>query len=148
VEGIFRIKTKYTSRIGGSVIESIRHAVGYTSRIRLLGHVPKLKTADFYSSTNVFVFPPVNSFEPFAIVRLEIIILGIQVIATNLPGVGAPVKQNGLGLLVESRTARYITGRLLKISDNSLELIRESEKLKRKYKTKRITDPYEEAYFE
>ena len=74
--------------------------------------------------------------------------MGIQVIVKNLPGVGAPVKQNGLGLLVESRTARYITGKLLKISDNSLELIRESEKLKLKYKTKRITDPYEEAYFE
>jgi hypothetical protein len=79
---------------------------------------------------------------------LETIILGIQVIATNLPGVGAPFKQNGLGLLVESRTARYITDMHLKISVNSLEGMRESEKLKRKYKTKRITDPYEEAYFE
>jgi hypothetical protein len=115
VEAIRRIKTKYTSRIGGSVIESIRHAVGYKSSIRLLGHVPEWKTADIYCSISVFVFPPFNSFKSFTIVQVGAIILRIQEISTNLPGVGEPVKQNGLGLLVEPRTAMYITDMHLKI---------------------------------
>lgn len=45
--GLHQLTMKYTAKIGGSVIESIWHAVGHESRIRLLGHISESKTTTF-----------------------------------------------------------------------------------------------------
>lgn len=62
---------KYTAKIGGSVIESIWHAVGHKSRIRLLGHISESINTNFLSSIDVFGFPSVNSFKGLGITLVE-----------------------------------------------------------------------------
>ena len=72
--------------------------------------------------------------------------MGIQVIATNLPGVGAPVKQPGSGLLVNPRLVRFNADKPLKILEISLDRIGGSERIKRNHEIWCIADAYEEAY--
>jgi hypothetical protein len=69
--GLHQLTMKYTAKIGGSVIESIWHAVGHESRIRLLGHISESKTTTFLSSIDVFGFPSVNSFQGLGITLAE-----------------------------------------------------------------------------
>ena len=131
---------------GGSDIEPIKHAIGDDSRIRLLGHIPESEIADFYASIDVFVFPSINSFEAFGIAQVEAIMLGIPVIASNLPGVREPVKQTGLGLLVEPRSASDITEKLQKIFEVDLDRAYALEIAKRDYEARHIADSYEEMF--
>ena len=69
--GLHQLNMKYTVKIGGSVIESIWHAVGHESRIRLFGHISESKTTNFLSSIDVFGFPWVNSFKGLGITLVE-----------------------------------------------------------------------------
>jgi glycosyltransferase involved in cell wall biosynthesis len=74
--------------------------------------------------------------------------LGIPVIASNLPGVREPVKQTGLGLLVQPRSARDITEKLQKIFEVDLDRAYALEIAKRDYEATHIADSYEEMFLQ
>ena len=102
----------FTKVAGGSVVERVRAAIGDDPRVRLLGFLPEESLPDFYASLDVFVLPSVNSLEAFGLVQVEALMLGVPVIASDLPGVRQPVRRVGLGRIVPPRDPGAITAAL------------------------------------
>jgi len=101
---------------GGSIINRIKAKITADSRIRLLGFLPEDRIADFYASLDIFSLPSINPFEAFGIVQVEAMMVGIPVIATNLPGVRQPVMMTKMGEIVEPCSARQITESLVRLA--------------------------------
>jgi glycosyltransferase involved in cell wall biosynthesis len=68
--------------------------------------------ADFYASIDVLALPSINRLEAFGIVQAEALMLGIPVVASDLPGVRMPILEVGLGRLVRPRDSDAITDAL------------------------------------
>ena len=102
----------FTKVAGGSVVESVRAHIGDDPRIRLLGFLPTDQVPDFYASLDVFAFPSVNSLEAFGLVQVEAMMVGVPVVASDLPGVRMPVRDTGFGEIVPPRDAAAITAAL------------------------------------
>ena len=105
----------FTKVAGGSVVERVRAAIGDDPRVRLLGFLPEESLPDFYASLDVFVLPSVNALEAFGLVQVEALMLGVPVIASDLPGVRQPVRRIGLGRIVPPRDPGAITAALREI---------------------------------
>ncbi|WP_429948494.1 glycosyltransferase family 4 protein [Comamonas sediminis] len=103
---------------GGSVIERVRRRINDDSRIKLLGFISDEDLGDFYGSLDVFALPSINPFEAFGIVQVEAMMMGIPVIASDLPGVRQPVLKTGMGEVVARRSATAITEALLRLNSN------------------------------
>jgi len=99
----------FTKVAGGSVVDRVRAAIGDDERIRLLGFLPEESLPDFYASLDVFVLPSVNALEAYGLVQVEAMMLGIPVIASDLPGVRMPVRFTGFGRIVPPRDPDAIT---------------------------------------
>jgi len=97
---------------GGSVVERVRQGAAGDPRIRLLGFLPDAQVADFYASIDVLVLPSINPLEAFGIVQAQALMLGIPVIASDLPGVRVPLTEVDLGTLIPPRDAAAIAGAL------------------------------------
>jgi glycosyltransferase involved in cell wall biosynthesis len=93
---------------GGSSVARIRKAAVGDPRIRLLGHVPEEHLPDFYASLDVFAFPSVNALEAFGIAQAEALLVGVPVVASDIPGVRLPVERTGLGQIVPPRDTEAI----------------------------------------
>ena len=113
----------YTNVAGGSVIETVREAMGDDPRIELLGFLGDDELADFYASLDVFVLPSVNSFEAFGIVQVEAMKRGVAAIASDLPGVKTPVEVTGFGRIVRRRNSADITAALEALSESPLDRV-------------------------
>jgi glycosyltransferase involved in cell wall biosynthesis len=90
----------FTSVAGGSILPDLEQALELDHRIRLLGFVPNQRVPDFLASLDVLALPSVNSLEAYGIVQLEAMTAGVNVIASDLPGVRVPVRTYGGGALV------------------------------------------------
>ena len=90
----------FTSVAGGSVLPDLQRALERDDRVRLLGFVPDSRVPDFLASLDLFVLPSVNSLEAYGIVQLEAMTAGVNVIASDLPGVRVPIQTYGWGTLV------------------------------------------------
>jgi len=88
---------------GGSCVDRVRAAAAGDRRVRFLGWVPEDRLPDFYASLDVFVFPSVNALEAFGIAQAEALLVGVPVVASDLPGVRLPVERTGFGQIVPSR---------------------------------------------
>lgn len=100
---------------GGSVIEQVRARIGDDPRITVLGFLATEALPDFYASIDVFAFPSVNSLEAFGLVQVEAMMVGVPVLASDLPGVRMPVRDTGFGEIVPIRDAPAITAALPRI---------------------------------
>ena len=71
---------------GGSVVEKVRGAIGDDPRVTMLGFVADEELPDFYASLDVFALPSVNALEAFGLVQVEAMMVGVPVMASDLPG--------------------------------------------------------------
>ena len=51
----------------------------------------------FYTCIDVLVVPSINSTEAFGLVQVEAMMMGVPVVASDLPGVRVPVQKQGWG---------------------------------------------------
>lgn len=106
---------------GGSVVDRVRAAIDGDPRVRLLGFLPEDQLPDFYASLDVFTLPSVNSLEAYGLVQVEALMLGLPVVASDLPGVRQPVRRIGLGRVVPPRDVEGITQALQELADLTTE---------------------------
>jgi len=109
---------EFKNLAGGGVIDKIRKKIHGDDRIKLLGFLHNKDIPDFYASLDVFALPSINPFEAIGIVQVEAMMVGVPVIASNLPGVRQPVFKTGMGVIVEPRSAPQITEALSKLKIN------------------------------
>ncbi len=136
----------FSAVAGGSVIRKVREQIGKDTRIKLLGFLPDKVIIDFYRSLDVFALPSVNSFEAFGIVQVEAMMLGIPVIASDLPGVRQPVLLTGMGQLVQPRSAIAITDALKRLMISHSDFVQKATFAREIYASNLTLDKFEKLF--
>ena len=138
----------FSAIAGGSVIDRVRKRIGQDARIKLLGFVPDEQIVDFYSSLDIFALPSVNPFEAFGIVQVEAMMMGIPVIASDLPGVRQPVLVTGMGKIVPVRSEKSITTAILEIALDCREMEAKAEMARELYSLNSTLNKFESVFVE
>jgi glycosyltransferase involved in cell wall biosynthesis len=133
----------FSSVAGGSVLPDLKRALQMDDRIRLLGFVPDNRVPDFLASLDLFVLPSVNALEAYGIVQLEAMTAGVNVIASDLPGVRVPVQHYGHGSLVLPGDSRALREAMLR-ADRSERV--DLEDLNAQLRAEDPIDLYEEVF--
>ncbi len=127
---------------GGSVVERVRAAIGDDERVRLMGFVPDEDLPDFYASLDVFALPSVNSLEAYGIVQVEALMLGVPVVASDLPGVRMPVRDTGFGRVVAPRDVDGLTRALSELAEAELDRSRGAAEARARYSADRVVEQH------
>ncbi|TSC85742.1 MAG: putative glycosyltransferase [Microgenomates group bacterium Gr01-1014_16] len=80
----------------------------YKDRVKFLGTIDPNEMGGFYKAIDVLVLPSVNSTEAFGMVQVEAMMVGVPVVASDLPGVRVPIQVTGMGKLVKQRNSREL----------------------------------------
>lgn len=131
---------------GGGVIERVRQRIDGDPRIRLLGFLRDDELDDFYASLDVFALPSVNPFEAFGIVQVEAMMLGLPVIATDMPGVRQPVLRTGMGCIVPVRSADAIRNALISIPHMNIDRQGGTALAQQYYRIDTVLDAFEGVF--
>jgi glycosyltransferase involved in cell wall biosynthesis len=101
VEAMKQVKAKlvlvgpYDKVVGDKTYEKLKDKVSF------YGPMAHEDLGEFYKKCNCLVLPSTSNLETFGIVQAEAMIYGCPVVASNLPGVRAPVKLTGMGLIAK-----------------------------------------------
>lgn len=138
----------FTLVAGGSVIEQVRARIGDDPRIQLLGFLATEALPDFYASIDVFAFPSVNSLEAFGLVQVEAMMVGVPVLASDLPGVRMPVRDTGFGEIVPIRDAPAITAALPRIERAEFDRPALAAQARKRYGAASVVERYRSLFAE
>lgn len=133
---------------GGSVIAKVKDQIRQDSRIKLLGFIPDDKLDSFYASLDIFCLPSVNPFEAFGIVQVEALMLGIPVVATDMPGVRMPIKTTGLGRIVPPRDPQALKNAILDLANGGVDVVSGKHEARRVYSLPSVVNQYESLFDE
>lgn len=81
-------------------------------RIRYCGVKTGQELADYYASLDALVLPSTNRLESFGLVQIEAMLRGVPVVASDLPGMRAPVAETGMGRLFPPGDAKALADAL------------------------------------
>jgi glycosyltransferase involved in cell wall biosynthesis len=90
----------------------------YNEHIVFLGEVREENMGSFYSLLDVLVLPSVNSTEAFGMVQVEAMMMGVPVVATNLPGVRVPIQKTGMGKIAPAQNSQALGEAIIDILPN------------------------------
>ena len=83
-------------------LAALADRLGLAGRVRLLGAVPHIVMAQYYSAADLSVLA--SSREGWANVLLESMACGVPVVASDIPGNGEVVRERAAGLIVAANT--------------------------------------------
>jgi glycosyltransferase involved in cell wall biosynthesis len=87
------------------IIELVKQ---YQKYIVFVGTIKPREMGSFYKLIDVLVLPSVNRTEAFGLVQVEAMLVGVPVVASNLPGVRVPVMKTGMGLVVPPKDSHAL----------------------------------------
>ena len=89
-----------------------------------LGELDEEDMGSFYSLLDVLVLPSVNSTEAFGMVQVEAMMMGVGVVATDLPGVRVPIEKTGMGKIVAVRNSKKLAEAIVEVLKNKQKYIK------------------------
>ena len=98
----------------------------YKDRVKFLGTIEPEEMGGFYKAIDVLVLPSVNSTEAFGMVQVEAMMMGVLVVASDLPGVRVPIMKTGMGKIVKPRDSKSLAGAILWVLNNKNKLKKKS----------------------
>ncbi len=87
----------------------------YQDNVILLGEIKPEEMGSFYSLLDVLVLPSVNSTEAFGMVQVEAMMMGVPVVASDLPGVRIPIQKTGMGKIVPIHDSRKLADAIVEV---------------------------------
>lgn len=90
----------------------------YTTQVIFLGSVLPKQMGSFYRNIDVLVLPSLNRTEAFGMVQVEAMLMGVPVVASDLPGVRIPVQKTGMGEVVPPRDSKRLAGAIYRVLAN------------------------------
>lgn len=125
IEAAQYLPDDYVVVIGGQgpMMEELQDRIdelGLDKKVRLLGWVQDVDSADWYGAADVFVLPSIMKTEAFAIVQIEAMSCGTPVVATRIPGSGVSwVNRQGVsGLNVPIMDSKALAEAIVKVCDS------------------------------
>lgn len=83
------------------IYKNLATSLGIKDKVIFAGAQTDIELVKLYQNSYIFCLPSIDKTEAFGIVLVEAMACGLPVIASNLPGVRAVVRENESGLLVE-----------------------------------------------
>src|SRR3989344_154889 len=120
----------------------------YGIKHHFFGNLSTGNLGAFYKSIDVLVLPSINKTEAFGMVQVEAMLLGIPVIASNLPGVRIPIKLTKMGETVELKNIEQLSTAIMKIIKNKNKYTNEKIILKTRviFDIKKTNSFYEKLF--
>jgi glycosyltransferase involved in cell wall biosynthesis len=106
---------------------------------------PKELTA-FFTEADVTILPSINSTESFGMVQVEAMSCGTPVVATDLPGVRAPVQLTSMGRIVPPANADELARAILEILDSPQDYRREGHPAIERLSPASVAEEYERIF--
>jgi len=90
----------------------------YKKQIVFLGEIAPDQMGSFYTCIDVLVVPSINSTEAFGLVQVEAMMMGVPVVASDLPGVRVPIQKTGMGIVVPVKNSQAISRAIVEVVMN------------------------------
>jgi len=97
----------------------------------------------FYQSLDVLVLPSVNTTEAFGMVQVEAMLLGVPVVASNLPGVRVPIQKTSMGEIVPLRNSEVLSQAIIRVIMHKKEYMKKSYEVRSFFDHKKILQQWE-----
>ena len=112
-------------------------------KVKLLGPLPHKEIGAFLKNCDLLVLPSTNNLETFGIVQAEAMIMGVPVVASNLPGVRVPVQLTGMGEIAKVGDSDDLAEKIIKVLKTSYSSLF-SKKAQSIFYLERFVENYEE----
>lgn len=127
---------KYKSKILGLVEK-------YKDYVTFLGELKEEEMGSFYSLLDILVLPSVNSTEAFGMVQVEAMMMGVPVVATDLPGVRIPIQKIEMGKIVPTQNSQALAEAIVEILLNKKKFIKDKEFIKKEFAIEKTVNFYQ-----
>lgn len=115
----------------------------YKKHIIFLGSLQPEEMGAFYSLIDILVLPSVNSTEAFGMVQVEAMMMGVPVVASNLPGVRVPIQKTGMGILVPPCNTQALADGIMRILQNPRDFQANPSVIERTFRIEQTVRAYE-----
>ncbi len=92
----------------------------YQKQVVFLGEIAPDQMGSFYTCIDVLVVPSINSTEAFGLVQVEAMMMGVPVVASDLPGVRVPIQKTGMGIVVPIKNSLALSHAITRVVRNPL----------------------------
>src|SRR3989344_2059417 len=116
----------------------------HKDRVRFLGTIDPEKMGGFYKLIDVLVLPSVNSTEAFGMVQVEAMMMGVPVVATDLPGVRIPIEKTGMGILAPIKNSQKLTSAIVEVLHHRNKYIKGLKSIEKEFSSDRTINFYKE----
>jgi len=116
----------------------------YKASVVFLGEIKAEDMGSFYSLLDVLVLPSVNSTEAFGMVQVEAMMMGVPVVASDLPGVRVPIKKTGMGIIVPVANSQKLAEAIAKILLNKKINISKNDVARKEFDIHKTLDFYQQ----
>ncbi len=136
---------EHESVLGEAAYRDLHHAAlrRMGGRWCFLGPLPPEAMADFYAACDATVLPSVNATESFGLVQVESMLCGTPVVASDLPGVRAPVVLTGMGRIVPPRDPAALAEAIVDVVANRPKYLRSRQEIERHFSLEATLDAFE-----
>ncbi len=115
----------------------------YKDYVVFLGELKEEDMGSFYSLLDVLALPSINSTEGFGMVQIEAMMMGVPVVASDLPGVRIPIKETKMGILVPIKNPDALASAIYKIYKSKNDYLMLVNKIKQKFSFARTINSYD-----
>lgn len=105
----------------------------YKDYVVFLGTVKEEDMGSFYSLLDVLVLPSVNSTEAFGMVQVEAMMMGVPVVAADLPGVRIPIQMTGMGIIIPKRESKKLGEAIVEVLKNKKRYIKNKDMIEKEF---------------
>lgn len=118
----------------------------YKDDIQLLNVLKDKEMGAFYSLIDVLVLPSINSTEAFGMVQVEAMMMGVPVVATDLPGVRIPIRKTGMGKIVPIKDSQKLAEAIAEMLLNKNKYIKDKEKIRKEFAMNKTVEFYQNLF--
>lgn len=114
----------------------------YKERVTFLGEIKPEDMGEFYAKLDVLVLPSINSTEAFGIVQVEAMLMGVPVVASDLPGVRVPIQKSGMGIVVPIKNPKALADAINAIIKNPKKFHQDQAKILATFSLQKSIESY------
>ncbi len=119
----------------------------FQDKIIFLGELQEEEMGSFYSLIDVLVLPSINSTESFGMVQVEAMMMGIPVVATDLPGVRIPVQKTGRGIVVPKRNSQKLAEAIVDVLQKKKSFTKKDNFIKKEFSLYKTVNLFQKSFW-
>ena len=115
-------------------------------QVVFLGSVPERGMGAFYSLIDLLVLPSINSTEAFGMVQVEAMLVGVPIVASDLPGVRVPIEKTGMGKIVPIKDSQRLAEAIIAVISHPERFMKSRVDIKKEFSLEKTVEFYEDLF--